>query len=119
MNNIPSFYTANAQSGLLYDLHSAVAADKALNQAQKNFANQAIQADIGGAPITTPLSTVLPRLGGGLLGYQVGRYMDMSMPGKLVSTAAGYGVGKLVSDFYQGYARAVSDDSSYRMQPFA
>jgi len=113
------FYQTNTQNGLLYDLHGAITADKALNQAQIRFANQAVQQDLGGAPLNSPLASVLPRLGGGFLGYQVGKYMNMSMPGKLVTGAAGYGVGKLVSDFYQGYNNAMGSDTSWRMNNFA
>lgn len=111
-------YLANPQPSL-FDFHAAIQADQALNNAQKQFASQAVQADLGAPPLTAPLTNILPQLGGGFLGYQVGKYMDMSLPGKVITTAAGYGVGKLVSDFYQGYSKAVSNDTSWRMRPFA
>jgi len=110
-------YLTNPQPSL-FDFHAAIQADKALDNAQKLFASKAVQADLGAPSLSTQLTQVLPQLGGGFLGYQVGKYMDMSVPGKVITTAAGYGVGKLVSDFYQGYSKAISNDTSWRMRPF-
>jgi hypothetical protein len=108
-----------ATNNSLANLHHGIMVDNALSQAERQYASQHVQMDLGNPSLQTPLSGMLPKLGGGFLGYQVGKFMDMSMPGKVVSTAAGYGVGKMVHDFYQGYNKAMGPDNSWKMQSFS
>jgi hypothetical protein len=109
----------NFADNSLASLHQGIMVDKALSDAEKLWASQNVQKDLGNPTLQTPLNGVLPKLGGGFLGYQVGKYMDMSLPGKVITTAAGYGVGKMVHDFYQGYNTLVSPDDSWKMQSFS
>ena len=72
-----------ATNNSLANLHHGIMVDNALSQAERQYASQHVQMDLGNPSLQTPLSGVLPKLGGGFLGYQVGKFMDMSMPGKV------------------------------------
>jgi hypothetical protein len=103
----------------LASLHQGIMVDKHLSDAEKMWAAQNVQKDLGNPSLQEQLTPYLPKLGGGFLGYQVGKYMGMSLPGKVITTAAGYGVGKMVHDFYQGYNKFVGEDDSWKMRPFS
>jgi hypothetical protein len=109
------FHSGNS----LASLHQGILVDKHLSDAEKLWASQNVQQDLGNPSLQSQLKQHLPHLGGGFLGYQVGKYMDMSLPGKVITTAAGYGVGKMVHDFYQGYNNLMSKDDSWKMRSFS
>ena len=101
-----SMFQASAPPGepTLASLEYRILMDTTMSSWDKQQAIQALEADAGNVPKSTPLRIIAPRIGGGLLGYLIGKYFGMSLPGQLLATMAGYGIGKVVSDFYEGVA---------------
>ena len=85
-------------------LKHRVLSDPFLSAYDKQRTLQDLDRELRNLPDSTPLYAVLSRLGGGALGLLIAKYFNMGLPGQVVSTAAGYGVGKVLSDFYRGIA---------------
>ena len=81
-------------------LEHAILTDMRISDFEKRFAVQKLQQETGYASPSTPLSSVIGRLGGGVLGAMVARMMGLGGVGMGIAGIAGYGVGKIVSDFY-------------------
>jgi len=90
-----------AQPGLTVgSLEQAIAIDQRISNYEKQQAIMQIRQDLGGVSSHTPLSSVLHRIGGGVLGLIIAKYFGMGTVGQILSSVAGYGMGKVVSDFY-------------------
>jgi hypothetical protein len=91
--------------------------DQRMDDWKKRQTIQQLHAEVGpGTSKSTPLADLLPSLGGGLLGWLVAKYFNMSPVGQALSAAAGFGVGKLVGDFYQATNQLLSGDTSFRLK---
>jgi hypothetical protein len=82
----------------LFDLYREIRKDTSLSMYQQQQAISQIEGVTRGAPPGTPLSGLMSRGLGGVVGYLIAKYFGMSPIGKVVSTAAGFGLGKVVHD---------------------
>ena len=83
-------------------LEDAILMEHRLSRYEKEKALQQLRRDLGGVPRSTPLMDVVSRIGGGVLGMIVAQFMSMGTIGQILTTMAGYGLGKAVGDFYNG-----------------
>ncbi len=92
-------------------LEHQIMMDQRLEAWQKQFIMNNLRNEIGHTPQgkNTPLSEILPRVGGGVLGFLIAKYFKMGLMGQAISTAAGYGVGKVIADFYTAYKQFSGD----------
>jgi hypothetical protein len=89
-------YSPTVQGKTLADLYMAIRADYGLPQSRKSQLVQQIQGMVAGAPVSTPLSSLLRRGLGGIIGWLISKYFGMGPVGQLVSATAGYGIGKAI-----------------------
>ncbi len=82
--------------------------DNRLSAWQRDFVIRNLRAEVGQAPASTPLAPLLGRLGGGVLGWLVSKYFSMGPVGQMVGTAAGYGIGKVIADFYNDFGSSAN-----------
>ena len=76
-------------------LADAIMHDASIDAIQKQMAIQQLQSMAAGMPEGTPLSTLIFRMGGGLLGFLVAKYFKMGPVGQVLATTAGYGIGRM------------------------
>ena len=110
------FGTGGGLSGpTLGTLEHKIMMDTRIDNYQKQFIIKQIKQEVGTfTPSSTPLSQVIPKIGGGVLGYLIAKYFNMSLPGQIISTAAGYGIGKVIADFYTATANFAFGNQSNR-----
>jgi len=77
----------------LADLYYAVRADQSLQQQQKQLLLLQIQQLSNGAPPSTPLSSLMLRGLGGIVGVLISRYFGLGAVGQLVDAVSGVGIG--------------------------
>ena len=82
-------------------LEHAIMHDAKMAEYDKQVALMKLKQDTGYAPSNTPLSGLLGGMGGGALGVVVAKYFGMGAVGQILSSLAGYGIGKVISDFYK------------------
>lgn len=85
------FYKA-AGTATVNDLLSALEADQGVSHAEKAQLIQNIQMTIGQVPGNTPLSSLMNRGLGGMLGMLISRYFGMGLLGQAVSAVSGFGL---------------------------
>jgi hypothetical protein len=95
-----SSYGANDQR-TVGSLKHRILSDPFLSAYDKQKTLQELNRELRNQPDSTPLYAILSRVGGGALGLLVAKYFNMGLPGQVVATAAGFGVGKTLSDFYR------------------
>lgn len=88
-----SFYNPALQGKTLEDLFFAIKADVALDDARKQQLMNQIKGVTTGMPTNTPISALMLRGLGGMVGWLISKYFGMSPVGQLVSTVAGFGLG--------------------------
>ena len=81
-------------------LEHAILTEMRLSAFEKRYALERLQQETGFAPPSTPLSSIVGRLGSGVLGAMVARMMGLGGVGMGIAGIAGYSVGKIISDFY-------------------
>jgi hypothetical protein len=113
-----AFSTAQGSVGpTLGTLEHKIMFDARLDAAEKEFIMQQVKREVGfSTPSATPLADLLPRLGGGVLGFLVAKYFQMSLPGQVISTMAGYGIGKVIGDFYKATTDVWSGRNQHRIR---
>jgi hypothetical protein len=82
----------------LYDLYREIRRDTSLSMFEQQRTISQVEGVTRGAPPGTPISALLSKGLGGTVGYLIAKYFELGTVGKLVSTAAGYGLGKTVHD---------------------
>jgi len=91
--------------------------DSRLEAWEKEFIVQRVKQEVGySTPSSTPLAQLLPKLGGGALGFVVAKYFQMSIPGQVISTLAGYGIGKVIGDFYKSTSNFLQGNNQHRIR---
>ena len=108
-----SYFTGLSFGGsgpTLADLVQHILIDRGLTDQERQELLQQIQMFVRGAAGTTPLSSLMSGGLGGILGQQIGKYFGMGLVGQLLSSAAGFGLGRTVydklnapADPYRGY----------------
>jgi len=83
----------------LADLYIAVRADAGLPALEKTQVIQQIEGMTRGAPPSTPLSSLVTRGLGGVIGTLIARYFGMGATGQLVAAVAGYGLGTKIDKY--------------------
>jgi hypothetical protein len=94
-------YTAfndSMQGVTLHDVYRAINQDTSLSMFEQRQVMSQLAGVTRGASPDTPVSALMSRGLGGVIGYLISKYFGMGTVGKLVSTAAGYGLGKVVYD---------------------
>lgn len=83
-------------------LEQMILMDNTIQQWEKQQALARLKRDLAYASSDTILTReMLMKLGGGALGAMIAKYLGMGMLGMTVAGLAGYGIGKVVSDFYK------------------
>jgi F0F1-type ATP synthase assembly protein I len=82
----------------LHDLFREIRRDTSLSMFEQQRTINQVEGVTRGATPGTPISSLMSRGLGGTVGYLIAKYFEMSPVGKIVSTAAGYGLGKVVHD---------------------
>lgn len=83
------------------DLLRKIQSDPALGFSERQQVVAHLRQEVGFVSPQTPLDELLPTMGGGALGYLVAKYFSMGGVGQALSTAAGLGIGRTVSNFYR------------------
>lgn len=81
-------------------LEQAILFSNRISNAEKEFALRQLQRDTNNAPPNTPLSKILPKLGGGALGALLARSLGGGGLAMGLMSLAGYSLAELVVDFY-------------------
>jgi hypothetical protein len=94
----------------LADLVQAVRQDRGLTPGEQAQLLSQIRSLVGNASANTDLAALVHKGLGAGLGYLVGKYFGLGMMGRLVSAAAGFGLGRALynklnepPDPYRGY----------------
>lgn len=113
-----SMFGSRSSGPTLGSLEHHIMMDNRLQSWQKQEIMRNLSQEIGYAPqgSNTPLADILPRVGGGILGFLISKYFSMGVAGQVISTAAGYGVGKVISDFYNAYQQATGQQTSHMIR---
>jgi hypothetical protein len=87
--------------------------DQRLDQWERDFVMRHLRSEIGPTPQgkNTPLMDILPRVGGGVLGFLIAKYFKMGALGQAISTAGGYGIGATIAGFYKAFDQATGNTS--------
>ena len=89
-----SFFPQGGSGGpSLSDLLQAIRTDRGLTPNERDQLFQEIRGLVSGASEQTPLSALMYRGLGGILGGVIAKYFGMGAMGQLMSAAAGFGVG--------------------------
>lgn len=88
-----SIFNPSLQGKTLEDLFFAIKSDVALDDARKQQLINQIRGVTAGMPPTAPISALMLRGLGGMLGWLISKYFGMSPVGQLVSSVAGFGLG--------------------------
>lgn len=94
--------------------------DQRMAAAEKQRVLQQLEAEVGSLPKSTPLTSILGRLGGGFVGWLVAKYFNMGPVGQVISTVAGFGIGKQLQGVYNAMNElaAGSAGRSSMVRPF-
>jgi F0F1-type ATP synthase assembly protein I len=94
--------------------------DQRMAQWQKQQLLSKLNSEVGHLPKTTPLSSVIGSLGGGIVGWLVAKYFSMGPVGQVISTAAGFGLGKQLQGVYGALGELASGSAgrSSMVRPF-
>jgi hypothetical protein len=90
-------YNAAASSHTLMDLYLAIERDAGLAPMQKQQLVGQIESLTGGMPQSTPLSALMYRGLGGVLGWLISKYFGLGAVGQVVTTLAGMGIGNALN----------------------
>lgn len=90
----------NMTGPTLGTLEHAILTEMRLSAFEKRYALERLQQETRYASPSTPLNNILGSLGGGILGAMIARMMGLGGVGMGIAGIAGYGVGKIISDFY-------------------
>jgi hypothetical protein len=93
-----SLNSGDIQGKTLHDLYLAIQHDTSISMMERQQLMQQIKGVTGFAPSSTPLTSLLSRGLGGVVGYLISKYFGMGVAGRVVGTAMGYGLGRLVYD---------------------
>ena len=91
-------YQPHMQNKTLEDLYFAIRTDMSLADWEKIQLLQQIKGLVGYSNDQTPISVLMYKGLGGVLGALIGKYFGMGPVGQLVSAAAGYGIGKAINN---------------------
>ena len=100
----PSGFLGAGSEPTLGVLKHRILSDVVLDIRQKQEALELLERETRGASDSTPLAALMSRIGGGALGLLFARYFGMGIPGQILATAGGYGLGKMLYDTYQDMA---------------
>ena len=92
-----SIYDPVMSSHSLADLYLAIRRDAGLPPFEKDRLINQLRSVTGGAGPGTPLSALTYGGLGGMLGWLISKYFGMGPVGQIVSTAAGFGLGKTLN----------------------
>jgi F0F1-type ATP synthase assembly protein I len=93
--------------------------DQRMAEWEKQQVLQQLQAEVGHLPKSTPLSSIAGGLGGGVIGWLIAKYFSMGPVGQVISTAAGYGIGKQLQGVYNALGELAGGGSpSSMVRPF-
>jgi hypothetical protein len=90
----------------LSDLEMRIKTDQALSEWERQQTLNKLQREVGMASPNTPLRELVLKIGGGVLGFLVAKYFKMGVVGQAVAAAAGYGIGKVMNNFYDSSRRS-------------
>jgi len=82
----------------LYDLFLEIQRDVSISQMERAQLMEQIKGVTGNAPASTPLTVLMARGLGGVVGNLLARYFGMGTGAQLVSTALGFGLGRKIYD---------------------
>lgn len=99
-------------------LEHQILMDQRLSAWERDLVLGNLRAEVGAVPKDTPLSSLVGRIGGGVLGWLVSKYFGMGVIGQAISTLAGYGIGAQMSNFYNAMNQAASGDRSSMVTPW-
>lgn len=91
-------YQPQLRGYTLADLFQAIQADAGIDTASKSSILQQLLSALQGMPASTPLSAVMYKVGGGILGMLISKYFGMGLMGQAVSALAGYGLGSSLNN---------------------
>lgn len=92
------FYNPIGSAKTLEDLFNAVRGDIGLSAGEREKLLAQIQGLVGFIPGSTPLSALMMKGLGGMLGWYISKYFGLTPVGRLVSTVAGFGLGSVLYD---------------------
>lgn len=92
-------------------LEHAILTDIRLSEFEKKHALRQLQKDTGFASPGTPLSSILPKLGGGVLGALIARMLGLGGLGMGIAALGGYGLGKIIADYYRAQSPTNSQNN--------
>jgi len=81
----------------LQDLYAAIRADAGLPPVEKLGLINQLQGMTAGMPGSTPLSALMYKGLGGVIGWLISKYFGLGPVGQLVSTLAGAGIGSVIN----------------------
>lgn len=94
----------------LADLVEAIKDDRRLTPVEEKKLLAEVKALAGSSSLSTPISSLMYKGVGGILGYLISKYFGMGSVGRALSTVAGFGLGRAVynklnapPDPYNGY----------------
>jgi hypothetical protein len=80
------------------DLINEVRRDQGLSPVERMRLLEQIKSLVGTSSPSTPLSSLMYKGLGGTLGYLISKYFGMGTTGKVLSSVAGFGIGKVLYD---------------------
>lgn len=86
-------FNSGASGKTLIDLYQAIRADAGLPPAEKLRLVNQLEGLTQGVPSNTPLSSLMSRGLGGVIGWLISKYFGMGVVGQALSTLAGFGLG--------------------------
>lgn len=112
------FGMAGAAIPTIGTLEHHILIDQRMAEWQKQQVLSQLNAEVGHLPKSTPLASVVGSLGGGIIGWLVAKYFNMGPVGQVISTAAGFGIGKQLQGAYNALGELASGDRSSMVRPF-
>jgi len=91
-------YKPQLRGKTLEDLYLAIMADPGLPQPDKSQLVSQVKGMVGFASSSTPISTLMARGLGGMIGWLISKYFGMGPVGQLISSLAGFGLGNAINN---------------------
>ena len=91
-----AFSSPALQGRTLGDLFQAIRQDTTMSHARRAQVINQLKGVTGFMGPNTPLSALLHRGLGGIIGWLISKYFGMSPVGQIISTMAGFGIGRAI-----------------------
>jgi len=91
-------YDPGVAAKTLGDLYAAIRRDMSLGPNERARLMGQIKGMVGYANESTPLSALMMRGLGGIIGWLISKYFGMGVVGQMVSTVAGFGLGSVINN---------------------